>query len=829
MRLTLKDFQADTVQELSDKLRRAAREVADTGDLQAVCLSSTTGSGKTAMVTAALEGLLEGDAENQPLTDAVFLWITDQPQLNEQTRRKMVRDSSLFDESNLVTVGAAFDQETFAPRTVNFLNIQKLGKERDLITKGDARRYTIWETISNSIEVMPERFFVIIDEAHRGMNQGPQAQMEAATIVQKFIVGSPGEIPKVPLLLGISATLDRFTRMVTGQGRTIRNVDVPVDQVRASGLLKEAVTFYHPTSKQPSDITMLRQAVRSWRLFRDEWKAYCESQGEPTVRPILVVQVQDAAASRPSRTDLDEVLHAIEDEVGQLPLDSYTHAFQEGTYVSMGGRDIRYLAPADIESDAGVQIVFFKTSLNTGWDCPRAEVMMSFRTAVDATAIAQLVGRMVRNPLARLIPSNELLNNVSLYLPHYDAENLARVVDRLRSPDPEFFPPVDLREGDKQVNVTRVASLDAIFNTIEKLPTYLMPGRRKTSQIRRLMKLARALASDGIVPEAEDSALRLAVGVLVAEHRRAKSSEVFKKLVEERKEVVIRAVDWQVGLATIAEDSKITLRISNENLDDLFAEAGRRIGDEGLHREWWKHRRGQKIDNTQAKLELIALSVDPAVRRNIETTAQRTVQEWLRTQAPTIEGLADRRRQVYDEIKSLARDPEPHHIKMPLTLTVCSSQTMWKNHIFADTQGNFPATLNKWEEAVVNEELKKDGTVLWLRNPPRKPWSITVPYEVNGKPAPFYPDFLFFRRLAGKWVVDLLDPHLIDLADAPAKAVGLAKYAAKHYSAFGRIELIIVRGDGEIRRIDLGEEQNRDMVLAVKDKAHLSHLFDRIV
>ena len=187
------------------------------------------------MVTAALERLLEGDAESQPLSDAVFLWITDQPQLNEQTRRKMVRDSSLFDERNLITIGSAFDQETFSPRTVNFLNIQKLGKERDLITKGDARRHTIWETISNTVGATPERFFVIIDEAHRGMNQGPQAQAEAATIVQKFIVGSPGEIPRIPLSLGISATLDRFTKMVTGQGRTIRNVDVPVDQVRASG------------------------------------------------------------------------------------------------------------------------------------------------------------------------------------------------------------------------------------------------------------------------------------------------------------------------------------------------------------------------------------------------------------------------------------------------------------------------------------------------------------------------------------------------------------------------------------------------------------------
>ena len=38
--------------------------------------------------------------------------------------------------------------------------------------------------------------------------------------------------------------------------------------------------------------------------------------------------------------------------------------------------------------------------------------------------------------------------------------------------------------------------------------------------------------------------------------------------------------------------------------------------------------------------------------------------------------------------------------------------------------------------------------------------------------------------------------------DAPAKAVGLAEYADRHWHRFGQIELIIVVND-EIRRLDL--------------------------
>ena len=46
---------------------------------------------------------------------------------------------------------------------------------------------------------------------------------------------------------------------------------------------------------------------------------------------------------------------------------------------------------------------------------PRAETMMSFRSAQDYTYIAQLLGRMIRTPLARRIASDAELNNVSLF------------------------------------------------------------------------------------------------------------------------------------------------------------------------------------------------------------------------------------------------------------------------------------------------------------------------------------------------------------------------------------------------------------------------------
>ena len=46
--------------------------------------------------------------------------------------------------------------------------------------------------------------------------------------------------------------------------------------------------------------------------------------------------------------------------------------------------------------------------------------MVSFRAASDKTHITQLIGRMVRAPLARRIPGNERLNAVDCLLPHFN-------------------------------------------------------------------------------------------------------------------------------------------------------------------------------------------------------------------------------------------------------------------------------------------------------------------------------------------------------------------------------------------------------------------------
>lgn len=829
MKLLLKDFQERYVADFTKALRRAARDVRDDPDERhAVSLASPTGSGKTVMLTAAIERLLVGDEGAAPDPEATFLWITDQPQLNEQTRRKMLETSSVLKPASLVVLDAAFDAPTFAPGTVYFLNTQKLGKDKTLTQTGDRRSYSLWETIRRTVDERPGSFYVVIDEAHRGMQESAQARNAANSIIQKFIKGSEGEIPAVPLVVGVSATPQRFYALISGTGRATKEIVVPPEEVRESGLLKETILLYHPAESQASDMTMLRAAVQSWQGYGRRWAAYAMGAQTAAVRPLLVVQVQDGSGKSLSATDLDGVVRAIEEEAGgPLPEDAVAHAFQEDTPLTLGGRTVRYLAPADIDRDASALVVLFKTSLNTGWDSPRAEVMMSFRKALDATNIAQLVGRMVRTPLARRVDADEHLNTVALYLPHYDEAQVKRVVQELSESDIGGPSAVDVKEGAAVVSLRRAENSDAYFAALEALPSYVIPRPRRTTEVQRLMKLARALNRDGVYDAALDEAKNGVVAVLDAEFEALKDTDTFKGLLTERGTLDVAAVRLQYGTSVTTEGERLQYRIASENIEDLFDAAGRKLG-EGLHKEWWKQKLGPDLRQAQAlKLRLAALVSVAGTVRAVEAWARTRVNEWLNRAdfGTAIRALPETQQQVYAEVKRLAVTPEPHTLAYPESIEGKREEPRWPRHLFVDEQGQYPAKFtSQWETAVLEDELRKPNVVAWLRNPDRKDWSFTVPYTYHNETRALYTDFLILRQTPGGLVVDVLEPHNLDNPDAPSKAKGLARLAAEHGHAFGRIEMLVVDKD-VIKRLDLKNEDVREQVNTLNDGNALRLLF----
>ncbi|HVM06924.1 MAG TPA: DEAD/DEAH box helicase family protein [Acidimicrobiales bacterium] len=828
MKIVLKDFQQTYASDLVKKLRSAARE-SRSGDLQAVSLVSATGSGKTAMVTAAIEDLLTGDADHGGIPDATFLWISDQPELNTQTRRKMNETSSLLDESRLVVVGGSeLGHDELQSGRVYFINTQKLARDRDLVKRGDGRVRTFWDVVAATSERQRGRFFVVVDEAHRGMTENPRARSEANSIIQKFIKGSEGELPPVPVVVGISATPERFHSVVQGTTRTFRQVLVPVDAVRTSGLLKHRIKIKHPRRANASDFTLLGEAARRLNEYTERWQKYCSGTSDRVVDPVLVVQVQDGSGRRISNSDLGHALSKINDVIGPLSPLAVAHSFQEGRSIDVGGYSVRYIAPPDIDADPDVRVVFFKTGLNTGWDCPRAEVMMSFRTALDSTAIAQLVGRMVRAPLARQVEGDDFLNGVHLFLPHYDRKQLAAVVKELTDPDSDSsVGPVEIEEDDF-VQLARAPRSDRMFAALESLPSYIVPSSRPANPVRRLFKLSRLLSNDGLDEDAPDESTALILKTIDSALAKARRRPDFKSVVDDRRKVELRGVVWDVlgELRDDDEDGVSTVDVTDENIDDLFAWAGRRLG-EGLHKEWWRavvvKDSSRKV---QSKLELFALVSTTGFIDEVRNVAQARVQYLLDRYNTRIRKLSDAQRDLYDEVRAMASDPELSGLSYPASVEVRSADRGWARHLYVNDAGELPMNFkSSWETTVLEEVLARRDTVGWLRNRDRQAWSLRIPYKMEGAWKSLYPDFLIIRKSGADLVVDIVDPHRIDLADAPPKAAGLAEFAMKHSASFGRIELVMVKGD-RIKRINLSDERNRQRAVRISTKAELEDLYE---
>jgi type III restriction enzyme len=822
VKVRLKDFQESSVDRLYSFALAAQGEAG--GNPQALILASPTGSGKTMIATGLMERIVEGDGEHPGDGNAVFLWLTDQRDLNEQSRRKILEASTTFGAGSVQTIDADFDQETLTPGKVYFLNIQKLSRGSHLTAPRDDRKWTFWETITNTVNESPDRFWLVLDEAHKGMLTRRE-QEEAASIVQKFVLGSPGEIPAVPLILGISATPQRFVNVLGATARTTRPVQIDPEDVRASGLLKETLVVYHPAKTQPSDWTLLRTAADKLTAYSDKWAAYCQAEDETRVNPVLIVQVEDGTAEAVTRTDLTEAFRVLQDAFGDIADAQMAHCFQEGNAVAVGNRALRYVSPADIQDNQGLKVVFFKMALNTGWDCPRAEVMMSFRRAVDHTLIAQLVGRLVRTPLARTITSNDDLNGVSLFLPHYDEGGVRAVVEYLTSPETGGAAFPEVIEGSEMVELRRDEAANELFRLAETLPTYTIQRARKTTNVRRLMKLGRVLSRDGLDRDAPGTFRTLLVATLDQERQRLMRRREFREAGQDWGQIGVRVVTVKYWDGAEQEEIE-AVGASARNIDEVFERAGRKLG-EGIHKAYVKARVAEDaaVKPAQAKLEAVAILGDDRARAAIEEVARTCFDGSYETHRAAVRDLTEAQKDAYKALRGQAGAPQHDDLELPETYSARGGDASFGGHIYVDAEGRFATSLNGLERKVLEAEFATGQIEGWFRNLPRKKWSLTIPYT-NGAEKPLYPDFVVFRREENGIVVDILDPHSIHLGDSVGKAKGLAMYAQHHGDLFGRIEMIMEDG-GQLLRIDLNRQELRDQALAVGTAEALRQLFAR--
>lgn len=835
MKFTLKDYQDGAVKDVLEQLRKARKRWHEDGDKHAFSLTATTGAGKTVMAASVFESLFFGndDYDFPAEPGAVVIWFSDDPSLNEQSRWRLQEASDKLTISDLVTVDNSFMADKFQPGKVYFLNTQKLSKN-SLLVRGydpeeqhslmpDARQHTIWDVIRNTIEDPDLTLYLVLDEAHRGMKEGARLNADAKPTIVKQLINGTGVTPGIPVVWGISATVQRFNDAVSGmEGRsTLPNVVVDSKKVQESGLLKDTINLDVPDETGDFSTVLLRRATTKLREISEAWDEYSKQQnGVDTVLPLMVLQVPNS----PDKNEIGAWLDTIFEEWPELPRDSIANVFGEHATETFAGYEVPYIAPERVQESDWVRILVAKDAISTGWDCPRAEVMVSLRRATDKTHITQLLGRMVRTPLARRIPGNERLNAVDCLLPNFDKKSVEAVVNELMTGESgEPLPGRRVLINPKEL-LPNPNTPKAVWDKFSSLPSQTLP-KQQTRPVKRLTALAHELAVDGLLKDAGKKAHAEMHKVLDAALKR------YSKEIKTARDSVMT-----VEGMTVVTDVKTQEKTFNEFVDeadykvieDAYRTAARGISPD-LAISYSEHLAGKDADSEDPEEALIeshtivaSIGLVPKIKETLEEEATKLTTKWLQEYRVKIKALNDERQEVYRQIREMSDEPLDVDLVQPkkwlqMTTAVNADGTEQQlpkidKHLLCDEEGLFPAEVNNWEQRVIDTELAREDLVAWYRNPARASQdSLGITYEEGGETKIVRPDFVFFVSVGKKIVADIVDPHGAQFSDALPKMKGLAKYIENHPDVYRRVEAC-AEVNGKFLTVDLTDKKIRKMV-----------------
>ena len=347
---------------------------------------------------------------------------------------------------------------------------------------------------------------------------------------------------------------------------------------------------------------------------------------------------------------------------------------------------------------------------------------------------------------------------------------------------------------------------EEILNFINSLglTTYRIDGRKGGNPVTKLFELARLLNQTGVCRDALDeikSAFVEMIRAHVDELREATRTDNFKLNAE----VIDLARNETYG-------TQANLFASIETDTDRQFEAAKKFfGDDTVANEY--RRKYKNVDDPNAaKLDVILFANNPACMDAVQKFAERKFKEF------------DDKYHVEFARKKI---PYESNFCLPekIILTRPDDGVDYDNHLFVDDNGTARI---KWDSDLERDTLKQEQRrkdfFCWLRNEKQKPWALCLPrQDEHNEPKNFFPDMLIFRRNAGSYVVDILEPHRADLTDNLSKAKALANYAANN-PIVGRVELI--RQDQNfLRRLDMKRDEVREKVLSASTTAELDDIF----
>ncbi len=385
--MKLKPFQQTAITEL----RKKFLTLWETGNKQLpLTFKAPTGSGKTVVMAHFLRDLV-----NDPQFDAdrAYVWVSFSEESYEQSKKKFFEYYGGASELQLTDLND-LKEKKLKKNEIFFINWQKLkstSKENRLLRREGEQNTTFDEFIRNTQEDGRE-IVLLIDEAHR----------DASTTLADDLV----ELISPRIIVHVTATPINVPSREDEDDGKAGYVYVRHEDVIEQGLIKEKIVVqtkedFAKVTEDDQDRMLLEMAYNK-RL--ELLRAYQEIDED--INPLVLIQLPSDESEKKD-VETESKLETVKRYLKQKGVKENEIA----VWLSKEKENLEA-----VESNrSSVQFLIFKQAAATGWDCPRASILVMFREVKSPIFHEQTVGRILRMPRGYHYATQPLINIAYLY------------------------------------------------------------------------------------------------------------------------------------------------------------------------------------------------------------------------------------------------------------------------------------------------------------------------------------------------------------------------------------------------------------------------------
>lgn len=371
---------------------------------------SPTGSGKTIMLAQFLRDLVSDPRFTG--NDVAFIWMSKGPTLVEQSKNKLFEYYGGASELELLDIND-LTRKILSRNSVFFINWEKLkGQSKDVLKiRRDNEQDISFDRMINSTHEENRKIVVIIDEEHLGADTDKALELIDGLIKPKIIIRASATPKYEPTISDLEDKRAGFVR-------------VKREDVVREGLIKEKIIFQTEedlNQKQfkgmDQDDILLELAYQKREELVNHYKSL-----NLEINPLVLIQLpnDDKATAETSNTNKQVIVTNFLKKKGVL--DNHLAVWLSEDKVNL----------EDVErNNSPVSFLLFKQAVATGWDCPRAGVLVMFREIKNPTFAIQTVGRILRMPLGTHFGNPEL--NLGYLYTNYKRNEVISEYDKIKS------------------------------------------------------------------------------------------------------------------------------------------------------------------------------------------------------------------------------------------------------------------------------------------------------------------------------------------------------------------------------------------------------------